>query len=198
MIPRYTRPEMKELWSDEAKYRAWLSVELATTEALAKRGLVPPDDLAAIREKAGFDVSRIAAIEAEVKHDVIAFLTSVAEKIGPAARHVHYGLTSSDVVDTAQALILVRACDLLLGEQDALLGVLKRRALEHKRTIMVGRTHGIHAEPTTWGHRVADLAFAMARSRDRLRRAREAVAVAKISGAVGTYSNIGENDQSIE
>ena len=132
MIPRYTRPEMAALWSDEEKYRAWLRVELAATETLAARGLVPPDDLATIREKASFDVSRIAGIEAEVKHDVIAFLTSIAEKVGPASRHIHYGLTSADVVDTALALLLVQAVDLLLAGLDRMLGVLKRRAIEHK------------------------------------------------------------------
>ena len=121
MIARYTRPEMAALWSDEAKYRAWLRVELAATEALAARGLVPADDLGTIRAKAAFDISRIAAIEAEVKHDVIAFLTSVAEHVGPASRHIHYGLTSSDVVDTALALLLLQACDILLAGLDAML-----------------------------------------------------------------------------
>jgi len=151
MIPRYTRPEMAALWSDEEKYRAWLRVELAATETLAARGIVPAADLATIREKAAFDVSRITAIEAEVKHDVIAFLTSIAEKVGPASRHIHYGLTSSDVVDTALALLLVQASDQLLSGLDRMLAVLKRRAIEHKGTVMVGRTHGIHAEPYTLG-----------------------------------------------
>ena len=128
MIARYTRPEMGALWSDESKYRTWLEVELAVVETLAARGLVPEADLKRIRERAGFDVARIDAIEAEVKHDVIAFLTSVAEKVGPASRHVHYGLTSSDVVDTAQALLLVRAADRLLGDLDGFREVLKRRA----------------------------------------------------------------------
>jgi adenylosuccinate lyase len=190
MIPRYTRAEMAALWSDEEKYRAWLRVELATTEALASRGLVPADDLAAIRGKAAFDVDRIAAIEAEVKHDVIAFLTSVAEHVGPASRHIHHGLTSSDVVDTAQALLLVRACDLLLSGLDGLLAVLKRRAIEHKRTVMVGRTHGIHAEPYTLGLKFVGWSLEMTRNRERLVRAREEIRFGKLSGAVGTYAHL--------
>ncbi|HEX4823124.1 MAG TPA: adenylosuccinate lyase [Candidatus Polarisedimenticolaceae bacterium] len=190
MIARYTRPEMEELWSDEAKYRAWLRVEMAATEALAKRGLVPPDDLAAIREKAAFDVARIAAIEAEVKHDVIAFVTSVAEKIGPAGRHVHYGLTSSDVVDTAQALLLVQACDLILEAHDGLLRVLERRAKEHKRTVMVGRTHGIHAEPYTLGLKFLGWYLEAKRNRARLAQAKGEIGVGKLSGAVGTYAHL--------
>ena len=190
MIARYTRPEMRDLWSDEAKYRAWLEVELAATEALARRGLVPPDDLATIRQKAAFDVARIAAIEAEVKHDVIAFVTSVAEKIGPAGRHLHYGLTSSDVVDTAQALLLVRASDLLLEGNDALMAVLARRAKELKRTVMVGRTHGIHAEPYTLGLKFVGWYLEAQRNRERLVRAKAEIGVGKLSGAVGTYAHL--------
>ena len=190
MIPRYTRPAMAALWSDESKYAAWLRVELAATETLAARGLVPADDLAAIREKAGFDVARIAEIEGEVKHDVIAFLTSVAEKVGPAARHIHYGLTSSDVVDTAQALLLVQACDLLLEGLDRLLGVLERRAFEHKGTLMVGRTHGIHAEPYTLGLKFVGWYLEAKRNRTRLTAAREEIRVGKLSGAVGTYAHL--------
>jgi adenylosuccinate lyase len=190
MIPRYTRAEMAALWSDEEKYRAWLSVELATTETLASRGLVPADDLSAIRAKAAFDVTRIAAIEAEVKHDVIAFLTSVAEHVGPASRHIHHGLTSSDVVDTASALLLVRACDLLLAGLDGLLAVLKRRAIEHKHTVMVGRTHGIHAEPYTLGLKFVGWYLEMTRNRERLTGAREEIRFGKISGAVGTYAHL--------
>lgn len=190
MIPRYTRPEMAALWSDEARYRAWLRVELAVTEARASRGLVPADDLAAIREKAAFDVRRIEAIEVEVKHDVIAFLTSVAEKVGPASRHIHYGLTSSDVVDTGLALVLAQACDLLLADTDALLTVLKRRAIEHKGTVMVGRTHGIHAEPYTLGLKFVGWYLEMRRNRARLQTAREEVRYGKLSGAVGTYAHL--------
>jgi adenylosuccinate lyase len=190
MIARYTRPEMTALWSDEEKYRAWLRVELASTEVLASRGLVPADDLATIREKAGFDVLRIAAIEDEVKHDVIAFLTSVAERVGPASRHIHHGLTSSDVVDTAFALLLVRACDLLLAGLDGMLVVLKRRAIEHKGTVMVGRTHGIHAEPYTLGLKFVGWYLELQRSRQRLVAAREEIRFGKLSGAVGTYAHL--------
>jgi adenylosuccinate lyase len=190
MIPRYTRPEMAALWSDEEKYRAWLRVELAATETLAARGLVPADDLETIREKASFDVSRIAAIEAEVKHDVIAFLTSIAEKVGPASRHIHYGLTSADVVDTALALLLVQAVDLLLAGLDRMLAVLKRRAIEHKGTVMVGRTHGIHAEPYTLGLKFVGWYLEMKRSRERLVVAREEIRFGKLSGAVGTYAHL--------
>ncbi len=190
MIPRYTRPEMAALWSDEEKFRAWLRVELAATETLAARGLVPAADLATIREKASFDVSRIMAIEAEVKHDVIAFLTSIAEKVGPASRHIHYGLTSSDVVDTALALLLVQASDLLLAGLDQMLVVLKRRAIEHKGTVMVGRTHGIHAEPYTLGLKFLGWYLEMKRSRERLVVAREEIRFGKLSGAVGTYAHL--------
>ena len=195
MIPRYTRPEMAALWSDETKYATWLAVELAATETLAARGLVPEDDLAVIRERAGFDVRRIEAIEAEVRHDVIAFLTSVAERVGPAARHIHHGLTSSDVVDTANALLLVRACDLLTEGVDRMLAVLRRRAVEHKRTVMVGRTHGIHAEPYTLGLKFLGWYHEMTRNRERLASAREQIRYGKLSGAVGTYAHL---DPSIE
>jgi adenylosuccinate lyase len=190
MIARYTRPEMASLWSDDAKYAAWLRVELAATETLAARGLVPAEDLATIRAKAAFDVERIAEIEATVKHDVIAFLTSVAEHVGPASRHIHYGLTSSDVVDTAQALLLVQACDLLLGDVDRMLVVLERRAREHKGTVMVGRTHGIHAEPYTLGLKFVGWFLEMKRNRGRLAAAREEIRVGKLSGAVGTYAHL--------
>ncbi len=190
MIPRYTRPEMAALWSDDAKYRAWLRVELAATETRAARGLVPAADLATIRDKAAFDLRRIEAIEAEVKHDVIAFLRSVAEKVGPASRHIHYGLTSSDVVDTAQALLLVAACDLLLAGTNNLLSVLKRRAIEHRGTVMVGRTHGIHAEPYTLGLKFVGWYLEMERNRARLVTAREEIRYGKLSGAVGTYAHL--------
>jgi adenylosuccinate lyase len=195
MIARYTRPGMAALWSDESKYKAWLRVELAATETLAARGLVPGADLATIKSKAGFDLERIAAIEAEVKHDVIAFLTSVGEKVGPASRHIHYGLTSSDVVDTAQALLLVQACDLLLGGIDRMLAVLERRAKEHKRTVMVGRTHGIHAEPYTLGLKFTGWFLEAQRNRTRLAAAKQDIAFGKLSGAVGTYAHL---DPSIE
>ena len=190
MIERYTRPEMGRLWSDESKYRAWLEVELAVCEALARRGRIPPQDMEAIRTRAGFDVARIDRIESEVRHDVIAFLTSVAERVGPASRHIHHGLTSSDVVDTAQALVLVRATDKLLDGVAGLMDVLKRRALEHRHTIMVGRTHGIHAEPYTLGLKFASWFVEARRNRRRLEAARAEVAHGKISGAVGTYAHL--------
>ena len=190
MIPRYTRPEMAALWSDEERYGAWLRVELAATTILSARGLVPAEDLGTIREKARFDVSRIAAIEAEVKHDVIAFLTSVAENVGPASRHIHYGLTSSDVVDTAFALLLVAACDVLITGIDGMLVVLKRRAIEHKGTVMVGRTHGIHAEPYTLGLKFLGWYLEIRRSRERVKASREEIRYGKLSGAVGTYAHL--------
>lgn len=191
MIERYTRREMGGLWTDEARFETWLEVELAVCEALGARGMIPADDLAAIRARAGFDVRRIAEIEAEVRHDVIAFLTSVSEKVGPASRHIHYGLTSSDVLDTALALTLVRASDLILADLDRLLVVLRRRALQHRRTVMVGRTHGIHAEPYTLGLKFAGWYAEAARHRARVALAREEVRRGKISGAVGTYAHLG-------
>lgn len=196
MIPRYTRPEMAELWSDRSRWSAWLEVELAVCEALAARGMVPAEDLATIRERAGFDPSRIEAIEAEVKHDVIAFLTSVAETVGPASRHIHYGLTSSDVVDTAQALLLVRAADRILEGIGRLLEVLERQARAHRATVLVGRTHGIHAEPYALGLKFAGWFAEMSRNRERIRAAREEIRVGKISGAVGTYAHLGPDVES--
>ncbi|MDX1390621.1 MAG: adenylosuccinate lyase, partial [Acidobacteriota bacterium] len=191
MIERYTRAEMGRLWSDESKFRAWLTVELAVCEVLTERGVIPKKEMEAIRKRADFDVGRICEIEAEVKHDVVAFLTSVAEKIGEASRHVHYGLTSSDVLDTAQALLLVRATDKLLEDVDGLTEVLRRRALEHRRTVMVGRTHGIHAEPYTLGLKFAGWYAEARRNRERLAAAREAIRYGKISGSVGTYAHLG-------
>ena len=191
MIERYTRPEMGALWTDDARYCAWLEVELAVSEVLAARGQIPPEDMAVIRSKASFDPIRIAQIEAEVRHDVIAFLTNVAERVGEPARHIHYGLTSSDVVDTALALILVRATDLLLRDLEVLLAVLRRRALEHRRTVMIGRTHGIHAEPYTLGLKFAGWYAEARRNRQRLSAARDEIRFGKISGAVGTYAHLG-------
>ncbi|MDX1389181.1 MAG: adenylosuccinate lyase [Acidobacteriota bacterium] len=191
MIERYTRPEMGRLWSEESKYRAWLEVELAVCEVLTARGVIPEKDMEAIRARADFDVARIREIETEVKHDVVAFLTSVAEKIGEASRHVHYGLTSSDVLDTAQALLMLRATDRLLDGVDGLIEVLRRRALEHRHTIMVGRTHGIHAEPYTLGLKFAGWYTEARRNRERLAAAREEIRFGKISGSVGTYAHLG-------
>ena len=195
MIERYTRPEMGAVWTEEARYRAWLRVELAVCEVLSERGTIPADSLAAIRARAGFDVARVAEIEREVRHDVIAFLTSVAEHVGPDARWVHYGMTSSDVIDTALALQIRDAGALLLAGCDRALAALRARALEHKHTPMVGRTHGIHAEPTTFGLKLLVLHGALARSRERLARAIDEAAVGKISGAVGTFAHL---DPSVE
>ncbi len=191
MIARYTRPEMGQLWSEQAKFDSWLEVELAACEVLATRGLIPAEDLETIRDRAGFDLERIEQIEAEVKHDVIAFLTSVAEKVGPASRHIHYGLTSSDVVDTSLAMRTGRALDLLLAGLEGMLAVLKKQAEAHRHTVMVGRTHGIHAEPYTLGLKFASWYAEARRNRERLRAAREEIRVGSISGAVGTYAHLG-------
>ncbi len=190
MIERYTRPEMGQIWTLENKYRKWLQVELAVCEALAEEGRIPPQDLRAIQAKANFEVARIAEIEKETQHDVIAFLTNVAEYVGPASRHIHEGLTSSDVLDTALALVLVEASDLLLKDLEALVEVLKKSAYRWKDTVMIGRSHGIHAEPITLGLKFALWYAEMSRQRDRLRHAREAVRVGMLSGSVGTYANI--------
>ena len=190
MIERYTRPEMGELWTDEARWNSWLEVELAVCEVLTARGVIPEDELAVIREKAAFDPQRIEEIEQEVRHDVIAFLQSVAERVGPASRFIHYGLTSSDVIDTAQALRLVRASERLIDDVDRLLEVLERRAREHRETLMVGRTHGIHAEPYTLGLKFASWHAEARRNRSRLEAVREEVRFAKISGSVGTYAHL--------
>ena len=192
MIERYTLPEMGRVWSEAHKYELWCQVEVLVLEAHAKAGVVPEDSVAPVKAAAPPTPEAVAEIEAVTQHDVIAFLSAWADNTTPreAAAYVHFGMTSSDLLDTALALQLVEATDLLLAKADTLVAALRDLGLQHKDTVRVGRTHGIHAEPTTWGHRVADLAFAMARSRDRLSRARDAVAVAKISGAVGTYSNI--------
>ena len=190
MIERYTLPEIGKIWTEEAKYRAWLRVELAVSRARAQLGEIPTEEVDELAEKADFTVERIHEIERETNHDVIAFVTNVAEYAGDVARHFHFGLTSSDVLDTAGALQLGEALDLILGEARALTLLLAEMALEHRDTIMVGRTHGIHAEPTVLGHKLAVWAFEMERNLDRLSHAREVVAVGKISGAVGTYANI--------
>jgi adenylosuccinate lyase len=188
MITRYTLPEMGALWSEENKFQKWLEVELAVCEVHAEMGTIPRDSLEQIMSRAKFSVARINEIEKTTDHDVIAFTTNLAESIGDAARFVHYGLTSSDVVDTANALLLRDACDILLKKIDAFLPVLHRRALEFKRTPQVGRTHGIHAEPTSFGLTFALWYDEMQRNRERLARARAAVAVGKISGAVGAFA----------
>jgi adenylosuccinate lyase len=188
MIDRYTLPEMGALWSEQSKFQKWLEVELAVCEVHAELGTIPREALDQIKARAQFSVERINEIEKTTNHDVIAFTTNLAENIGEAARFVHYGLTSSDVVDTANALLLRDACDLLLQKVEALLDVLQRRAFEFKHTPQIGRTHGIHAEPTSFGLTFALWHDEMRRNRERLRRAREAVAVGKISGAVGTFA----------
>ena len=190
MIERYTLPEMGRLWSEENKFQKWLDVELAVCEVHAEMGTIPREALQEIKSRARFSVERINEIEKTTNHDVIAFTTNLAESIGPASRFVHYGLTSSDVVDTANALLLRDACDLLLQRIDALMAVLKRRALEFKNTPQVGRTHGIHAEPTSFGMTFALWHDEMRRNRERLVRARETVAVGKISGAVGAFAHL--------
>jgi len=190
MIPRYSRPEMVTLWSPETRYSIWLEIETAATEAMAELGIVPEDAAKAVRERGGFDVARIDEVEREVRHDVIAFLTSLAEHVGPEARFVHQGLTSSDVLDTCLAIQLTRAADLLLADLDGLLAALRRRAFEHKMTPCIGRSHGIHAEPTTFGLKMAQAYAEFARARARLEAARADVATCAISGAVGTFANI--------
>src|SRR2546423_1322118 len=190
MIDRYTLPEMGALWSDETKFQKWLDVEIAVCEVHADMGTIPRDALTQIKSRAKFSVERINEIEKTTDHDVIAFTTNLAESIGEAARFVHYGLTSSDVVDTANALLLRDACDILLKKVVRLSEILKRRAFEFKNTPQVGRTHGIHAEPTSFGLTFALWYDEMQRNRERLARAREAVAVGKISGAVGAFAHL--------
>ena len=192
MIERYTLPEMGRVWSEAHKYELWCQVETLVLEVHAEAGTVPADCVDPVRKAAPPTPEAVAEIEAVTQHDVIAFLSAWADNTEPreAAAYVHFGMTSSDLLDTALALQLIEATDILLEKADRLVGAMRDLGLQHKDSVKVGRTHGIHAEPTTFGHRVADLAFAMARSRDRLKRSRDAVAVAKISGAVGTYSNI--------
>ncbi|WP_152048470.1 adenylosuccinate lyase [Aureimonas psammosilenae] len=193
MIPRYSRPEMSAVWSQETKFRIWFEIEAHACDALAELGVIPKSAAETIWEKGGkatFEIERIDEIERETKHDVIAFLTHLAEIVGPDARFVHQGMTSSDVLDTCFNVQLVRATDILLKDMDALLAALKRRALEHKDTVTIGRSHGIHAEPTTFGVKLA-LAYAeFERCRQRLVAAREEIATCAISGAVGTFANI--------
>ena len=190
MIPRYTRPEMGRIWSEENRFRTWLAVEVAATETLAEAGLVPRDAARAIREKADFSLERIHAIEAEVRHDVIAFTTAVAEIVGPEARWFHYGLTSNDVVDTAQALLIGQASRILLQDLRNLMEVLQRRAYEFKDTPMVGRTHGVHAEPITFGLKLANWYDEARRDLARFQRAAEEMRVGKFSGAVGNFAHL--------
>lgn len=198
MIPRYTRPEMADIWSPQSKFRIWFEIEAHAADKMAELGVIPADAAKTVWDKAGdavFDVDRIDEIEREVKHDVIAFLTHLAEIVGPEARFVHQGMTSSDVLDTCLSVQLMRATDLLLTGMDRVLAALKTRALEHKNTLCVGRSHGIHAEPTTMGLKLATFYAEFKRGKTRLEAARAEVAVCALSGAVGTFANI---DPSVE
>jgi adenylosuccinate lyase len=190
MIRRYTHPEMGRIWSDQRKYETWLQVEAAAAEAMSRAGIVPPDAARDIRERGAFDIARIEQIEEVTQHDVIAFTTAVAEHVGPSARWLHFGMTSSDVIDTAQAIQMREACDLLLRDLDALMGAVHARAMEHRRTPMIGRTHGVHAEPMTFGLKLALWYAELTRDVARLKRAREVIAVGKLSGAVGTFAHL--------
>jgi adenylosuccinate lyase len=190
MIPRYSRPEMTKIWEPENKFRIWFEIEAHACDALAELGVIPKEAAAAIWERGKFEVDRIDEIERETKHDVIAFLTNVAEHVGPEARFLHQGMTSSDVLDTCFAVQLTQAADILLADLDQVLVVLKRRAVEHKNTVCIGRSHGIHAEPTTFGIKLAGHYAEFDRNRKRLADAREEIATCAISGAVGTFANI--------
>src|SRR5215203_6748042 len=190
MIARYTHPEMGRIWTETRRYESWLAVETAAAEAMAAAGLVPVEAARELRARGGFDIARIEEIEATTQHDVIAFTTSVAEKVGPSARWLHFGLTSSDVVDTAQALQLRDACDVIVADLERLAEAVRTRADQHKHTPMIGRTHGVHAEPMTFGLKLALWYAEIERNIARVRRVRELVSVGKISGAVGTYAHL--------
>ncbi len=190
MIARYTHPDMGRIWSDQRRYETWLRVETAAAEAMAAAGIVPAEAARDIRERGAFDIARIDEIEKTTQHDVIAFTTSVAEKVGASARWMHFGMTSSDVIDTAQALQMREACDLILGDLDRLGAAIRQRAGEHRRTPMIGRTHGVHAEPMTLGVKLALWYAELQRSVERVRRAREVISVGKLSGAVGMFAHL--------
>jgi len=190
MIPRYTRPEMARIWTEQRKFETWLEIELVVCEVLAELGEIPNEAVREIKEKATFNVDRVNELEKVTKHDVIAFLTNVGEYIGPLSRYLHYGLTSSDILDTSLALLLKEASDLILQDIERLLGVLKEKAFKYKDTLMIGRSHGIHAEPITFGLKMALWYDEMKRNLLRMERAREAISVGKISGAVGTFAHV--------
>ncbi|PKQ28767.1 MAG: adenylosuccinate lyase [Candidatus Anoxymicrobium japonicum] len=190
MIERYSLPGMKDIWSDRARMHNWLQIETLAAEAMSKFGIVPPGDLELIKRKASFDVEKVLEIEKRTRHDVVAFIENLAMNIGPPARWLHYGMTSSDVLDTGLAVQLRDAADILIEDTSNLLGILKNRALEFRDTPMMGRTHGVHAEPITFGLKLAVWAFETRRNLDRLKRAKETVSVGKLSGAVGTYASI--------
>src|SRR5689334_8574886 len=190
MIARYTHPEMGRIWTDQRRYETWLLVETAAADAMAAAGIVPAEAARDIRERGAFDIARIEEIEKTTQHDVIAFTTAVAEKVGPSARWLHFGMTSSDAIDTAQALQMREACDVILRDLDALSDAVRDRAIEFRHTPMIGRTHGVHAEPMTFGLKLALWYAEVGRAADRIRRARETVSVGKLSGAVGTFAHI--------
>jgi adenylosuccinate lyase len=190
MIPRYSRPEMARIWEPENRFRIWFEIEAHACDAMAELGLIPKEAAKAVWERGRFEVARIDEIERETRHDVIAFLTNLAEHVGPEARFIHQGMTSSDVLDTCLAVQLKEAADLLIADVDTLLAALKRRAFEHKYTVSIGRSHGIHAEPTTFGLKLAGHYAEFARNRARLVEARREIATCAISGAVGTFANI--------
>ncbi len=190
MIARYTHPEMGRIWSDQRRYETWLLVESAAAESMAAAGIIPAEAARDIREKGAFDIARIEAIEQVTQHDVIAFTTAVAEHVGPSARWLHFGMTSSDVIDTAQALQMREACDLVLQNLAALADAIRDRAFEHRRTPMIGRTHGVHAEPMTFGLKLALWYAEIGRDIERVKRARDVVSVGKLSGAVGTFAHL--------
>jgi adenylosuccinate lyase len=190
MIPRYTHPEMGRIWSDQRRYETWLLVESAAADVMAAAGIVPADAARDIRERGAFDIARIEEIERTTEHDVIAFTTAVAERVGPSARWLHFGMTSSDVIDTAQAIQMREACDVILQDLDALSQAIRDRAIEHRQTPMIGRTHGVHAEPMTFGLKLALWYAEVGRNIERVRRARATVSVGKLSGAVGTFAHL--------
>jgi adenylosuccinate lyase len=190
MIARYTHPHMGRIWSDQRRYETWLLVETAAADAMAAAGIVPAEAARDIRDRGGFDIARIEEIEQTTQHDVIAFTTAVAEKVGPSARWLHFGLTSSDVIDTAQALQMREACDVILEDLDGLAEAIRERAMEHRRTPMIGRTHGVHAEPMTFGLKLALWYAEVDRDIERVRRARQTISVGKLSGAVGTFAHL--------
>ncbi|MGF1674463.1 MAG: adenylosuccinate lyase [Rivularia sp. (in: cyanobacteria)] len=190
MIERYTLPEMGNIWTDTYKFQTWLQVEIAVCEAQADLGYIPAEAVREIKAKANFDVNRVLEIEAEVRHDVIAFLTNVNEYVGDSGRYIHLGMTSSDVLDTALALQMVASLDLIVQKQEELITVIREKAREHRYTVMIGRSHGIHAEPITFGFKLAGWLAEVLRNQQRLHTLRQTIAVGKISGAVGTYANI--------
>ena len=190
MIDRYSRPAMKELWQPARKYQTWLAVELLACEALVKKKLVPASALREIKAKARIDPARIEVLEKVLKHDVIAFIESISEQVGPAARYLHMGLTSSDILDTSLAVLMVEAADMILAGIDSLMAALRTRALEHRETRMIGRSHGIHGEPITFGVKLAVWYDEVRRHRQRMNEARKGIAYGKVSGAMGTFAHL--------